>query len=192
MPGEPAILRQNTVKARMTADEPLSGLAALYLQHRRELLRFLTARTGNSAEAEDVLQQMWLRLDRATDGPIGNGRAYLYRMAQNIVINRLRERQRRIARDDAWHGEAYGAAGDAGDAADTRRDAEAQLIEREQVALLASAIANLPDGARRAFRLHKIDGLSHAETAERLGISRSGVEKHIAVAMRHLRQALKD
>ena len=40
--------------------------------------------------------------------------------------------------------------------------------------------------------MHKFDGLSHAEIAARLGISRSGVEKHIAVAMVHLRRALKD
>jgi RNA polymerase sigma-70 factor (ECF subfamily) len=176
----------------MTADDPPSGLAALYFQYRGELLRFLTARTGDRLEAEDVLQDMWLRLERATDGPIGNGRAYLYRMAQNVVINRLRERQRRAARDDAWHDEAYGTVGGVEDAADQRRDAEAQLIEREQVAQLASAIANLPEGARRAFRLHKIDGLSQSETAERLGISISGVEKHIAVAMKHLRKAMKD
>ena len=56
--------------------------------------------------------------------------------------------------------------------------------------MLTSAVANLPDGARRVFRLHKIDGMSHAEVAATLGISKSGVEKHIAVAMRHLRAAL--
>jgi RNA polymerase sigma-70 factor (ECF subfamily) len=64
--------------------------------------------------------------------------------------------------------------------------------EREIVARIASAIAALPEGAAQAFRLHKIDGLSHAEVAARLGISRSGVEKHIAVAMKHLRRLLAD
>jgi RNA polymerase sigma-70 factor (ECF subfamily) len=66
------------------------------------------------------------------------------------------------------------------------------MLAREETAALASAIAALPEGAGRAFRLHKIDGLSHAEVAAKLGISRSGVEKHIAVAMAHLRRMLGD
>ncbi|MEG8041644.1 sigma factor-like helix-turn-helix DNA-binding protein [Sphingomonas sp. LR59] len=44
----------------------------------------------------------------------------------------------------------------------------------------------------RVFRRHKIVGLSHAEVAAEFGISRSAVEKHIAVALRHLRKALND
>jgi RNA polymerase sigma-70 factor (ECF subfamily) len=72
-------------------------------------------------------------------------------------------------------------------------EAPDHAIEADQEAQqLATAIAALPDGARRVFELHKIDGLSHVEVAERLGISRSGVEKHMAVAMKHLRRALAD
>ena len=65
-------------------------------------------------------------------------------------------------------------------------------MEAEEQRQLETAIAELPEGARRAFCLHKIDGLSHAEVAARLGISRSGVEKHIAVAMKNLRRLLAD
>jgi RNA polymerase sigma-70 factor (ECF subfamily) len=167
-----------------------SGLAALYLQHRAELTRFLTARTGDAEEAEDVAQEMWLKLQASTPGPVGNGRAYLYRVAQNIVLDRLRERGRRSRREMAWRNEIVGPGG--GEPTDPAPDPEAVAAEREIVARIASAIAALPEGAAQAFRLHKIDGLSHAEVAARLGISRSGVEKHIAVAMKHLRRLLSD
>jgi RNA polymerase sigma-70 factor (ECF subfamily) len=50
----------------------------------------------------------------------------------------------------------------------------------------------LPEGARRALLLYRFDGLGQAEIAKVMGISRSGVEKHLAVAMRHLRQRLAD
>lgn len=166
-----------------------SGLTALIGRHRAELLRFLIARTGDRDEAEDLLQELWLRVRGSDPGPVANGRAYLFRVANNLVLDRVRERNRRVARDAAWHGEAFGAESDPADPAETAEDA---LLAREEVARLASAIGNLPDGARRALRLHKIDGLSHAEVAARLGISRSGVEKHIAVAMKHLRALLKD
>ncbi|HYZ47960.1 MAG TPA: RNA polymerase sigma factor [Sphingomonas sp.] len=175
----------------MTTDRP-SGLSALFEAHRAELLRFLVARTGNRAEAEDLIQELWLRAERVPSGPVANGRAYMFRIANNLVLDQARERRRRIERDNAWHDHAYGNGGSGPEAADPRPDAEQALAEREEAALLASAIANLPEGARRAFRLHKIDGLSHSEVAARLGISKSGVEKHIALAMRHLRRALGD
>jgi RNA polymerase sigma-70 factor (ECF subfamily) len=168
------------------------GLSTLYDQHRPDLLRFLIARTGDRAEAEDVVQELWLRAQSAPAGPVGNGRAYLFRMAQNLVLDRLRERQRRAARDRDWSETTHGGAPAGEEVADARDTAEDALLAREEAERLAAAIQALPDGARRAFRLHKIDGLSHGEVAQRLGISRSGVEKHMALALKHLRAALRD
>ncbi|HKT77645.1 MAG TPA: sigma-70 family RNA polymerase sigma factor [Sphingobium sp.] len=165
-------------------------METLYGLHRAELRRLLVARVGDPVEAEDLLQELWLRVRERPDGPIDNGRAYLFRMAQNLVVDRLRERQRRMTRERRWSDEETGFAQPGDDPADQRQSAEAQMIAREEVALLASAIGNLPEGARRAFKLHKLDGLSHAEVAEQLGISKSGVEKHMAVAMKYLRRAL--
>ena len=168
------------------------GLEQIYTEHRAGLLRFLTARTGSAAEAEDIVQEVWLRLRGGGIGPVDNGRAYLYRIAQNLVLDRLRANRRREQRDRAWTQLEMGASDHDEEARDTRANAQEALEEREEVARLTSAIANLPEGARRAFQLHKIDGLSHGEVAERLGISRSGVEKHMAVAMKYLRRALMD
>lgn len=173
----------------MDAD-PDGDMETLYGLHGAELRRFLMARVGDAAEAEDLLQEIWLRVRQRPEGPVGNGRAYLFRIAQNLVVDRLRERQRRMARDRRWSDEVTDFSQRGDDPADQDRSAEEQMIVREEVALLASAIANLPDGAQRAFRLHKLEGLSHAEVAERLGISRSGVEKHMALAMKYLRAAL--
>ena len=58
--------------------------------------------------------------------------------------------------------------------------------------MIEQAIARLPPGAQRALRLHRIEGHPQGEVAAMMGISRSGVEKHLAVAMRHLRDALRD
>lgn len=167
-----------------------SGLTHVFGELRGELLRFLTARTGDRTEAEDLVQELWLRVSTADSGPVGNSRAYLYRAAQNLVLDRVRERRRRERRDSEWADSQTIKV--AGESADARPSAADAIIEREEAAALAAAIAALPEGAGRAFRLHKLEGLSHAEVAARLGISRSGVEKHIAVAMTHLRRALKD
>ncbi|MGD9812382.1 MAG: RNA polymerase sigma factor [Sphingobium sp.] len=169
-----------------------TGLAALYRLHRAELLRFLVARTGNAAEAEDVVQEVWLKIATAQAGPVSNGRSYLFRIAQNLVLDRVRERKRRLARERNWSDDEHGPLPPSGEVADSRGDAAQQIEEREEAARLASAIANLPEGAQRVLRLHKIEGLSHGEVAARLGISKSGVEKHMAVAMKHLRRLLED
>jgi RNA polymerase sigma factor (sigma-70 family) len=167
------------------------GLSRLYEEHRAEILRYLRARTGNTAEAEDVLQELWLKLQSGGSGPVANGRAYLFRMAHNLMLDRLREQRRRRMRDSSWSLErSAGASG--GDLIDPVGSAEDGLVVNEELSRLKAAIEQLPAGARGAFLLHKIDGLSHGEVAARLGISRSGVEKHIAVAMKHLRQALVD
>ena len=75
---------------------------------------------------------------------------------------------------------------------DPAPSADEQLERRQEAELLARAIAALPPGARRALRLHRFDGHGQAEVAAIMGISRSGVEKHLALAMRHLRAALAD
>lgn len=168
-----------------------SGLSQLVGELRPELLRFLTARLGDRAEAEEVVQDLWVRVCGVADGPVANGRAYLYRAAQNLALDRIRERRRRTARDGEWakaQGDGVGGA----EAADPRPHAEAALLEREQATALAAAIAALPEAAGRAFRMHKLDGMPHAEVARVLGISRSGVEKHMALAMAQLRRTLGD
>lgn len=164
-------------------------MAGAYAEHRNELRRFLIARLGDAAEADDVLQDLWIRAQAADSGPIDNPRAYLYRAAQNLALDLVRARANRGRRDGEWVA-AHGASAD--EPTDPSPSAEAAMLAREETAALASAIAALPEAAGRAFRLHKFDGLSHAEIAARLGISRSGVEKHIAVAMAHLRRAMKD
>jgi RNA polymerase sigma-70 factor (ECF subfamily) len=170
------------------------GLAAEYDIHRAALLRFLRARTRDAAEAEDVLQELWIRLREVPGGPIGNARGYLFQMANNLVLDRERAGRRRHMRERSWSGQAHAAVDttEGIDAVDPARTPEQILSDAQERELLLRAIQNLPEAARRAFCLHKLEELSHAEVAARLGISRSGVEKHIALAMKHLRQALSD
>lgn len=167
-----------------------SGLKLLYREHRQPLLRFLIARCGDAADAEDMLQDLWLRLDGLQAAPIANGRSYLFRMAQNLMLDRIRERRRRELRDREWTMSTFESDAGAAEVIDQRGNAETHLLKTQEIARLARAIGDLPPGAARAFRLHKLEGLSHSDVAAQLGISRSGVEKHIAVAMAHLRRTL--
>lgn len=166
------------------------GLRAILLENRAQLIRFFTSRTGDAVEAEDVVQEIWLHLERAKTGPVVSPLSYLYRIGMNIVLDRARAGRRSGALDRVW-AETTTRLID-GDSVDETPSAFDALADRERLARIARAIADLPPRAGLAFRRHRLDGHSHAEVAAELGISRSAVEKHIAVALRHLRIALDD
>jgi RNA polymerase sigma-70 factor (ECF subfamily) len=168
----------------------ISGLEAVLLVHRPALLRFFTSRTRDPAEAEEVLQEIFLRLGRVGPGPIGDPIGYIYRIGLNLVVDRARARQRRTRREEAWGEATTSKLGD--DLVDERPSPFAQAAARQRSERIAGVLASMPPGAARAFRMHKIEGLTHREVAERLGITRKGVEKHMTVAFRHLAEELQE
>jgi RNA polymerase sigma factor (sigma-70 family) len=159
---------------------------------RVELRRFLIARTGSEADADDLLNDLWVKVSQSHLGAVSNPRSYLFKMANNLVRDRIREARRRERRDTAWTAYQHGEQSPLKQVADLAPDAEMTLIEREAERRLANAISQIPPRAQRVLRMHKLGGLSHSEVARRLGITRSAVEKHMAVAMSHLRVILRD
>lgn len=165
-------------------------LIAAYFEQREALGRFLRARMGVSGDVEDLLQDLYLKvagLDPATE--VRDSRAFLYRLASNQMMDRWRSGQRSVARDAAWR-LANHAVGTTEDMADAP-SAEAVVAGRQRLAVLNAAVAGLPDKTRTVFSLHKFEGLSYAEVAARLGISRSSVEKHMMDALRVLAAKVK-
>ena len=154
------------------------------------------ARTSNPADADDLLQELWIRISTFAEtigsGPIANPRAYLFRMANNLVLDSMRSRQRAMARDRGWLDVQGRAETPPDQIADPTMSAEDALVHAQEVRLLAEAIETLPPGAGRALRLHRLQGLKQDEVARIMGISRSGVEKHLVVALKHLRAALQE
>ncbi len=162
------------------------GLAEAWLEARPALIRFLTARTGSSATAEDLAQDVWLRLQSMTEdaaAEVRHPQAFLYRMAANLALDASKAQRRAGARDLEWRRVAV--VDDAGDAEDAP-SAEDVVWARLKLEKVVAAIDRMPPKAAEAFRLHKMAGLSQAEVAERMGVSRSAVEKYISASLRDL------
>lgn len=160
-------------------------LIAAYLEQRELLGRFFRARLGAQADVEDLLQDLYLKVSAIEpDRQVREPRAYLYRLASNLMMDRWRSGRRSAIRDGAWRlaTHATGPSEDLDDAP----SAETVVAGRQRLALLTRAVSELPDKTSIVFRLHKFEGLSYAEVAERLGISRSSVEKHMMEALRYL------
>lgn len=164
---------------------PDDPLLALYLERRPNLVRFFAARAGSAAAAEDLAQELYLKLAARDPGLTAESpTALLYRIAINLMLDRARGDARSAAREAAWRQTAHSSI-DGEDVAGEVAPDEA-VASRQRLRQLVEAVAELPPQMQRAFRLHKLDGRSHAETAQAMGISVKSVEKHISAALKAL------
>ncbi|WP_208417442.1 RNA polymerase sigma factor [Sphingopyxis panaciterrae] len=155
-----------------------SGLMQTFMQIRPALHRFLIARGTSAAEAEDVLQEISLRLSTDAIGPVADPRAYLYKMASNQFQLHRRTEQRRTRREEDW----VDSTSEEMREIDPGASAELQLIQREQIAILRAALDGLPERTRWVFLQFRVEGEAQKQIAATLGISVSAVEKHLTRA----------
>jgi RNA polymerase sigma-70 factor (ECF subfamily) len=166
-----------------------SALLAAYLARRDDLVRFFALRLKSEAAAEDLVQDIYLRAAAVPrDLEVRNAAAYLYRLGSNLMLDRIRGARRTAARDYAWR-ESHRTIVESEEVAE-EPSAEAAIAARQRLAAVVAVLGELPEQTQKVFRLHKFEGLSHAEVAERLGISRSGVEKHVMAVLRRLAERL--
>lgn len=151
-----------------------AGLERIFLDLRPALARYLLTRGLPTADVEDLLQDVFLKLGSHT-GPIDEPRAYLYRMTHNLLLDRRRSADRRVRRDDEWSSGGTGVASES----DPQPSAEHRLIAREQLAAMVAAIAALPVRTGDIFRRYRLDGQTQQAIAGDIGISKSAVEKHL-------------
>lgn len=156
------------------------GLLAVFMDARAALARFLVVRGAQFAEAEDLLQDMYVKLVQQKTGPVAEPRAYLYRTAHNLFLDRHRAAARRHRREEDWSDTRLGQIPDQ----DTTPSIETILIDRERLKAVTDAIATLPERSIDIFRRYRIDGQSQKAIAIDLGLSVSAVEKHLQRAYR--------
>jgi RNA polymerase sigma factor (sigma-70 family) len=171
-------------KIHSVPTETTSGLSAVFEVNRPSLHRFLIARRAQPAEADDILQELFLKIGRLPTGPIADPLAYLYRMADNLYLDMLRSQSRRSVREEAWMAARHGT----GDS-DGQPTAEDQLIARERLVLVQRALRRLPERTVLIFRRYRLDGIAQRHIAAELGITVSAVEKHLQRAYRALIEA---
>lgn len=166
-----------------------AALLTAYMERRQDLLRFFSLRLRSEAAAEDLVQDIYLRIEALPrDADVRNPGGYLFRLGSNLMLDRLRGERRTAARDRAWRDAHRTVAGAQEVAEDV--PADAAVAARQRLAAVIEALKDLPPLTQQVFRMHKFEGLSHAEVAGRLGISRSAVEKHVMAVLRRLSERL--
>lgn len=167
-----------------TPTSAVNPLVSAFQEHYADLLAFLARRMGNVEKAADVAQDTYLRLASLSDtAQILEPRAFVFRVASNLAIDRLRQEQRRSALHDD--------VSDNHDFCDPLASPEKQFLAAEAIEQLDKSLAQLPSKARLALLLNRLEGLTHAQIAVRLDVSESTVGKYIVQAMRHCRDWLR-
>src|SRR5690349_805360 len=161
----------------------LGAFEELYRQHSGRLFSLAVRMLGNQADAEDLLQEIFLSAHRKLESFRGESAlgTWLYRLATNHCLDYLRSRAARTNQlTDALDDEV-------GTFEPGRRGLAEQAITKMD---LERALAQLPDGCRAAFVLHDIEGLEHREVAEALGIAEGTSKSQVHKARLRLRTLL--
>jgi RNA polymerase sigma-70 factor (ECF subfamily) len=138
----------------------------------------------NAHDIDDLLQEAYARLWTAEYSHITNGRSYLFAVIRNLLLEQARRARivpmERLGEIDALliPSEEPGP--------DRRANARQELERLEHV------VDGLPEQCRRAFQLQKFQGLSQKEIALEMNIAEKTVEKHLAVALVRVLDALKE
>jgi RNA polymerase sigma-70 factor (ECF subfamily) len=161
----------------MTDSIQTSIIVSAYLANRHKLERFLSTRFSHDVEAEDAIQELWTRIAGMDDSEIDDPLAYLFKMANNLAIDRKRTVQMRIKRERAWVETRIDRV--ANDTVDSAPNAERILLSRERLDAVDAILNRLPERTSRIFKQFRVDGIPQKIIAYEEDISLSAVEKHL-------------
>jgi RNA polymerase sigma factor (sigma-70 family) len=153
--------------------------------HGEHLRAFLRGSFPAVRDVDDVVQESYLRIWRVRLGrPIRSTRSFLFRIVRNMALDILRHD--RVAKTEAV----------ADVASYSHHAPELSAVEtlsnREKIAILADALASLPDRCREIVVLRKLKDLTHREIADQLGIAESTVEGQVNRGLKKLALALRE
>lgn len=164
------------------ADSRAAVVERLFREHNEALLRFLRARVGSQNEAREVAQEAYVRLlSLDQPGAVSYLRAFLFKTAANIAIDRHRRHQS--------HDKATGGGQLFMEFAENRTPE--RLVAGEQTLRhLGHLIESMPAKCQAAFVMSQIQGLDAATIASQLGITDSMVRKYVVRALLHCREQM--
>ncbi|MEM6537350.1 MAG: sigma-70 family RNA polymerase sigma factor [Pseudomonadota bacterium] len=177
--------RQSDRPAKRESDH--DDITALYRDHSGELIASLRKAFGaGPPDPEDVAQQAFQKLiERQDRTDIRDLKAFLWRTARNTFLKAVSKDGVRSRYDFEVEHLFFPARGD-------DSTPERVLEVKEELQAINEVLREMPEKRRHAFLLHKVEGLSVAAVARRLGISRTPAQKHITRAAHQIETHLTD
>jgi len=161
------------------AEDRAAQITGIFREHNRTLIGFLVSRLRNEQEAMEIAQEAYVKVLQLEPGlgAVSYLRSYLFRTAENLAVDRIRQRRSRGRLDQF----------ESLDALFHEPLAERAAMAEQELALLRCAVAELPDRCRHAFRLHKLQDRPFDEVATLMGVSERMVRKFVSRALVYIR-----
>ena len=159
---------------------------SLFVENRGALVDYANSITGNRAQAEDLVQEAWLRFDAAAQGRlIEDAKGYLYRIVRNLAMDcqRRKARESRVFKTDHFDKAAE-------NCADETPTPEAVALYKDEYQRVREAMAELPERTRIAFEMHRFGGAKLKDIAAFLDISVSLAQVLVTEAAEHCKARL--
>src|ERR1700741_1273338 len=171
-----------------------SAFEYLVQKYRRPMVGFMYRMSHNAAAAEDLAQEVFLRVYRSRSGYEASAKftTWLYRIATNLAVNHARdtrnERPEKMASLDQPDEET----GTTMDVADSSLTVEQKILRRERMAAIRAKVQGLPERQRTAVLMHKYQQMDYKQIAEVLKLSESATKSLLFRAYETLREQLKE
>jgi RNA polymerase sigma-70 factor (ECF subfamily) len=175
-------------------DDVQGAFEALVERYQHRLLGVLAHLVGSKEEAEDLTQEVFLRIYRARKGyrPRARFSTWLFTIANNLALNHLRGKGRNPASAAGGEGTGSQAMLPAGERVLAREGTpSAQLRQVELSEVVRRALELLGEDQKVAVLLNKFEDMSYAEIAEVMGRSEAAIKSLLARARNHLREELE-
>lgn len=166
----------------------------LMQKYRKPIINFMYRMTRNQAVAEELAQEIFLRVYRSRETYRAEARfsTWLYRIATNLGVNRARDTRHERAASTVYLDETDPETGTAPDVADSTPGAEARLLRDERMAAIREHVMALPERQRMGVLMHKYEGMDYKQIGDVLKLSESATKSLLFRAYQSLRDKLKD
>jgi len=190
VPGE---VNDAEIMLRLKAGE-LECFDYLLNKYRRPIIHFMYRMVHNQALAEEMAQEVFLRVYRSRETYRAEARfsTWLYRIATNLAVNHARDTKHERAAQTIYLDEPDSETGSMPDVADATPSAEADLLRRERFNAIRQHVMALPERQRTAVLMHKYEGMDYKQIGEVLKLSESATKSLLFRAYQTLRDKLKE
>jgi len=171
-----------------------SAFDYLVQKYRRPMVSFMYRAVHNSAVAEDLAQEVFLRVyrSRETYEPSAKFTTWLYRIATNLVVNHVRDTRNERPENVVNIDESDDETGMKFDLADSTISAEEMIVRRERMIAIRRRVQALPERQKMAVLMHKYQQMDYKQIAEVLKLSESATKSLLFRAYETLRGQLKE
>jgi RNA polymerase sigma-70 factor (ECF subfamily) len=171
-----------------------AGFNYLAAKYHRPMIHFLYRMVGNQAVAEELAQEVFLRVYRARGSYRAEAKftTWLYRIATNLAVNHARDTRHERAAQTIYLDQPDEETGTTPDVADDEPSVEQRLVRDERMAAIRRHVMALPERQRMAVLMHKYQGMDYRQIGEVLKLSESATKSLLFRAYETLRDKLKD